>query len=401
MRVLARLGIATAACAVLAAPLTAQRSDRGWIGISLDFSTDRGGRRTLVEISEVVPGSPADAAGLRVGDRVLSVNDLRRPSELQELAERLHLEPGDRVVMTVERSGRRREVRVRAGEWPRDFVGATRLTWSFEPDSMVETMVRAMDSLRVQLVQGRTPGSPPGQGSSRQGIRVVTSSGERATVQAPFEFFVFRSEEHDSLRQAMEDLNRDIEGLERRMSARGRELQRANGAVSQVRLAQDAEFSRLQSEMEAAARRSATLRTAMADAARETAGFEYALPAAPTVDERQARRERGQERAVEEFRPLTPYLLGRNRVAGAEVIDLRPELAAYFQGVEAGVLVVDVAPRTPAAISGIVPGDVITRMDQVAVRSVDDLRFGVSRAGDTLPITLIRRGARIQVLLRR
>jgi S1-C subfamily serine protease len=113
---------------------------------------------------------------------------------------------------------------------------------------------------------------------------------------------------------------------------------------------------------------------------------------------------RGTPRAEEtddEFRPLTPYLLGRNRVAGAEVIDLRPELAAYFQGVEGGVLVVDVAPQTPAAIAGIIPGDVITHLHQVTVRTVEDLRFGVSQAGATLPITLVRRGTDLQVLLRR
>jgi membrane-associated protease RseP (regulator of RpoE activity) len=100
------------------------------------------------------------------------------------------------------------------------------------------------------------------------------------------------------------------------------------------------------------------------------------------------------------FRPLTPYLLGSNRVAGAQVIDLRAELAQYF-AVEGGVLVVDVAPGTPAAIAGLTPGDVIVRLDQVAVQSVEDLRLGVSRAGETLPMSLVRRGSTVEVLLRR
>ena len=87
-------------------------------------------------------------------------------------------------------------------------------------------------------------------------------------------------------------------------------------------------------------------------------------------------------------------------MAGAEVVDLKPELAEYFE-VAGGVLVVSVAPGTPASIAGIIPGDVITRLDQVSVRSIEDLRFGVSQAGQTLPIALIRRGTSIQVLLRR
>jgi hypothetical protein len=40
-------------------------------------------------------------------------------------------------------------------------------------------------------------------------------------------------------------------------------------------------------------------------------------------------------------------------------------------------------------------------LDRVGVRSVDELRSGISRAGDTLPVTLVRQGSRIEVLLRR
>jgi serine protease DegS len=102
----------------------------------------------------------------------------------------------------------------------------------------------------------------------------------------------------------------------------------------------------------------------------------------------------------EEFRPLTPYLLGRNRVAGAEVVDLRPELAQYF-GVEGGILVVDVPDLTPAGMAGLRPGDVVTRLGREPVRSVEELRLAVSSAGRTVPLTLIRQGASIEVLLRR
>jgi S1-C subfamily serine protease len=82
------------------------------------------------------------------------------------------------------------------------------------------------------------------------------------------------------------------------------------------------------------------------------------------------------------------------------VIEVQPELGAYF-GVDSGVLVVDVSPGTPAAIAGMRPGDVVTRLDRVGVRSVEDFRFGVAQAGDALPVTLVRQGQSIQVLLRR
>jgi len=87
-------------------------------------------------------------------------------------------------------------------------------------------------------------------------------------------------------------------------------------------------------------------------------------------------------------------------VAGAEVIDLEPELARYFD-VPGGVLITRVAAGTPADIAGLVPGDVVTRIDQISVRSIEDLRYGVSMAGDTLPLTLVREGERRQILLRK
>jgi len=101
-----------------------------------------------------------------------------------------------------------------------------------------------------------------------------------------------------------------------------------------------------------------------------------------------------------EFRPLMPYLIGQNRAVGAEVIDLRPELAAYFK-VDGGVLVTDVPNGTPAAAAGIEPGDVITQIDGVAVRSVQGLRLALSRANATIRLTLVRQGATETVLLRR
>jgi len=394
-------------------------AERGWIGISFEPTRNRRGRVVGIVVTDVRRGSPAEEAGLREGDRILRVNDLDSPVRLVNLTEHLTIREGDPVRILVERQDRRREFRLRAAQWPTEVVTLEQVDDALEPDSMVESMYRAMESLKVRLVRRgeagvrvtqttRAPSSGTGdaqgsrvrvwQGGGSDDAWTVVSSGGSISVKAPFEFFVFRGEEHDSLRREMELLNRDIERLQERARIRNQELERAT-RVGQGRsvLRQDAELARLGRDLEEAAIRAQDIRTAMADAARQTAGFEYSVLEAsrgpsptPVVADR-----------PEEFRPLTPYLLGRNRVAGAEIIDLRPELAAYFRGVESGVLVIDVAPRTPASISGIQPGDVITRMDRVAVRSVEDLRFGVSQANDTLPITLIRRGASIQVLLRR
>ena len=68
--------------------------------------------------------------------------------------------------------------------------------------------------------------------------------------------------------------------------------------------------------------------------------------------------------------------------------------------VDGGVLVTEVLTGTPAALAGIKPGDVIVRVDQIAVRSIEGLQLALSRAGSGIPLTLMRRGVTRTVLLR-
>lgn len=372
----------------------AEPTERGWIGVSFQMTSQGGEPVEAIRITDVSDGSPAASAGLRPGDRLIAINDLRTPRELAALPELLRLRAGDEVTMMIERDGVWRRVRLRAAPRPDGFATGRSVEVSLRADSMVETWARSMDSLRVRLRAGdrservllRRAGGNPGEG----GTTVTRGRSDRG-VRAPFEFFVFRGEAHDSLRHEMVEINAMVGQLQARIRERERELRRRLGDAAERERSRDAELRRLEAELERASARSGALEAAMAEDAQETAGMEYGVvrPGAAEAP-----------MAGGEFRPLTPYLLGRNRVAGAQVVDLNPQLARYFD-VTSGVLVVEVAPGTPAAAAGIVAGDVITRIDQVGVRSVEDLRFGVSVAEDSLPITLIREGASRQVLLRK
>ena len=77
---------------------------------------------------------------------------------------------------------------------------------------------------------------------------------------------------------------------------------------------------------------------------------------------------------------------------GIEPAPVTREVAAQL-GLDqaAGVLVMEVGDGTPAAKAGLQPGDVIVRLDDKPIDTVEDL-FGELRQGDRVTLTLIRDG---------
>ena len=412
--------------AVAAVPAAAQvvtvGEARGWIGASFEMvTTEQGGsRRTVVTVTDVIQGGPAAQAGVRPGDVVITVNGLASENQFGGIA--VKLRAGDPVRMVVERDGRRRELQITAAPRPVDMV-VTPQSWSvtFHADSMVDRMYRAMDSLRIRLIRGEDGSLAVVSGAMGpdslsavihrmpDGIaRVRSTSTARVAevapaagimvpeVRPPFSFFIFRGEKHDSLRTEMDRLNDDIRELRSQQAARVQELARQarGGRIDR----NDAELVRLDEALRKVDAEASELRMAMDEASRREAGERWgtrwleapptsAAPPIPVEDLTRAR-------------PLAPYVLGQNRAAGAEVVDLRPELADYFN-VSGGVLIVDVPEGTPAALAGLQPGDVVINVDGRDVLSITDLREGLARAAPQIPLTLVRKGRQVQVLLRR
>lgn len=71
-------------------------------------------------------------------------------------------------------------------------------------------------------------------------------------------------------------------------------------------------------------------------------------------------------------------------------------------GLTGGVVVTAVAPESPAAEAGVVAGDVITRLGNTAIGSIDDFRDAVASLpkGKSVPARLIRRGSPLFIGIR-
>jgi S1-C subfamily serine protease len=80
-------------------------------------------------------------------------------------------------------------------------------------------------------------------------------------------------------------------------------------------------------------------------------------------------------------------------VGGAELRELTPGLSDYF-GAESGVLVLRVAPDTPAARAGLEEGDVIVRAGDDTISNPVDVRRALLEArGEPVDLEVVRRGS--------
>jgi predicted metalloprotease with PDZ domain len=95
-------------------------SSRGWVGIMYEPNESSGG----ITIMEVVPDSPAAAAGLEKGDVLVRLEGHTLPIKDDELREMVHsrFTPGHSVTYTVSRNGEKRDVTVTLGKFPENLI---------------------------------------------------------------------------------------------------------------------------------------------------------------------------------------------------------------------------------------------------------------------------------------
>ena len=99
---------------LLAAPL---HLFAGWLGVTVTGLVERGDESGVVLLEEIVPDGPADTAGLKAGDRVLSFSGVGvdrcgtlvaavRAAKPGSRAEVVVLREGQRVTLTITPGGR-------------------------------------------------------------------------------------------------------------------------------------------------------------------------------------------------------------------------------------------------------------------------------------------------------
>ncbi len=110
--------------------------EHGALGVLLSQSGD------VVSVSEVIPGSPAEKAGLNVGDEIRSVDDERIRST-QDLTDVINASvPGTQVDLTIRRNGRRQVVRAELAAWESTFGSRQRIVRN---EAWLNQRIRALE----------------------------------------------------------------------------------------------------------------------------------------------------------------------------------------------------------------------------------------------------------------
>src|SRR5262245_20764282 len=115
--------LVTIVLVVLAGGIASGQEPKGWLGVADLLDITKAEAETLgwnaphgVKVGSVVPGSPADKAGLKAHDIILSIDFIVLNDSKDLLAAILH--PWDEVRLQLLSGGRERHLTVRVAEGP-------------------------------------------------------------------------------------------------------------------------------------------------------------------------------------------------------------------------------------------------------------------------------------------
>jgi predicted metalloprotease with PDZ domain len=139
--VIAALALVLAAPAILDAQVAVRAPSRGMLGIMTEsVPAGTGARSQRRVVVDVVPGAPAQRAGIVVGDTILTINGAPATQQVMDTG----FEPGQAVELRVRRNGRERTVSIVAAA-----RGAFTNIPEMLPDSMLGRMSVIMRAVRA------------------------------------------------------------------------------------------------------------------------------------------------------------------------------------------------------------------------------------------------------------
>ena len=161
---------------------------RGWLGVSIQPVTGDIAESIGLDdadgalVSEVTDDSPAEEAGVEVGDAIVEVNGERIDSP-RDLARTIAaLDPNARAELTVWRDGRERDLTVRIGELPSQMAALGRTPAPVERrsadiDGLGLSLSFADNGEEGVLITEVDPGSEAGERGLRRGDRILQVAG--------------------------------------------------------------------------------------------------------------------------------------------------------------------------------------------------------------------------------
>ncbi len=100
--------------------MAAQMRNAGFVGVELDRDDTTG----TLTVLKVVPGSPAEAAGIQSGDVLFALNGVRIAKDNEKALEKARKDwaPGQSVNYTIKRDGAEKEVSLTLAPMPADVM---------------------------------------------------------------------------------------------------------------------------------------------------------------------------------------------------------------------------------------------------------------------------------------
>jgi serine protease Do len=147
---------------------------RGWLGVVIqEVTPDIGeaiGVKEGIIIAQVIKGSPADRAGLKVGDIIVALNGKKMDSVRDLQIAIMRTRPGTVVTLTVIREGKRKEIKVRIGELPEKGVPKPR---DYEGEDLGLSLrdLTPQERARIGVDGVMVVGVVPGSLAHRSGLR--------------------------------------------------------------------------------------------------------------------------------------------------------------------------------------------------------------------------------------